>query len=162
MTSLFITLLLINLLIDSLSKPFITLVQASGKIKLYQMIISLLIFLNLPIAYLLIKYTGAVNQVFMAGIFISFFTLGFRIYYSHRISQFDYRNYLKNVLFRVVLVILTLTIPLYALREYTHQLNNMLLFMLSGVVLLFVSLNSIYWLGLKKKKEYMSNQFSIN
>ncbi len=50
-SNIFVTLILINLLIESISYPLITAALATGRIRNYQIVIGTILFLNLPISY---------------------------------------------------------------------------------------------------------------
>lgn len=51
-TSIFVKLIIFNILIDCVSAPLMTSAQATGKIKLYQIIVGGVLLLNLPFSYI--------------------------------------------------------------------------------------------------------------
>lgn len=146
----FVQLVLLNVLIDSISGPLMTGVQATGKIKWYQIIVGSLIFMNLPLAsLLLIKVEGKPEMVFYASILISLLSLCFRLYFMKVIMELDLALYFKNVLVRIVLVSLIVAIPLFYLNQLLISKG---LFQFIAVALLFTMFNLaiVFFLGLTK------------
>src|SRR5690606_18824182 len=80
-TTIFVQLCLINVLIDCLSGSLMTGMQATGKIKWYQIIVGTLVFLNLPISYFVLKLGAKPYSVYYVSIFISIISLQFRLYF---------------------------------------------------------------------------------
>ena len=77
----FTRLMLVFMMLESLSGPLWMSVQATGKIRNYQLIVSAFIFANLPLCIVLL-YLGANPVWVLAGrIVISFFTIVWRIFY---------------------------------------------------------------------------------
>lgn len=99
-----ISIILFCLLIDTLSGPLMTGIQATGKIKTYQAVVGILVFLNLPISYLLLKFklTDSPIIIFKVWFVISLVSLFLRLYFLR--IQTDYRigMFLRDVFFKVV------------------------------------------------------------
>src|SRR5690606_4145650 len=87
-TILFTKLSLIALLIDSISNPFMIAVQASGKIKWYQIILGSFIMLNLPISYLFVFNGYPSYSVFIVLIIITVLTLFVRLLFVKKILNY--------------------------------------------------------------------------
>ncbi|RHW04579.1 hypothetical protein DXA90_05290 [Clostridiaceae bacterium OF09-1] len=75
-TVLFTNLVLIDALVASLTDPILTGVQATGKVKLYQIVIGGLNLLNLPVSYIFLKVMQNPYIPFVVAIVISF-AMGF-------------------------------------------------------------------------------------
>ncbi|MDF5533749.1 MATE family efflux transporter, partial [Vibrio parahaemolyticus] len=74
-TEKFVKLVVIDSLIISLSGVIMTTFQATGKIKLYQIVVGTVILLNLPVSYLALKLGGAPSIVYYVAISISLIAL---------------------------------------------------------------------------------------
>ena len=64
-TNTFICISLVGVLLDTLSNPLMTGARASGKMKWYQIIISITIFASLPLSYLALKIYKNPNLIFV-------------------------------------------------------------------------------------------------
>ncbi|WP_409151827.1 lipopolysaccharide biosynthesis protein [Sphingobacterium sp. BS-2] len=104
----FVKYALIVSLIDSLSGSIMTLFQATGRIKLYQLVVGFLVFLNLPFSYLLIKNFNSPNLVFHSMLLISGLSLFARLFLLKNVIDFSLLNYVKQVLVRIFYVIIIL------------------------------------------------------
>ena len=98
----FCRLMLIFTLLDALQGPLWFSVQAVGKIKTYQIIMSFMILANLPIAYLLMKLGYAPSSVLIVRCIINFATLFVRLWYLNRLYDFPIRRFLVEVIARII------------------------------------------------------------
>ena len=96
-TSIFVNLCLINLLIDCISGPLMIGAQATGNIKWYQIIVGTLIFLNLPIAYILLKIYKSPELIYYSSIIISLLSLVFRLFFLKNIMKFPVFFFFNSV-----------------------------------------------------------------
>lgn len=100
----FLRLILVNMVIESISRPLITAAQATGNIKLYQLVVGGVLLLNLPLAYFLLKAGGGPESVFVVAIVLTLFAAIVRIYMLKRIFQFSVVMFLNKAIFRILLV----------------------------------------------------------
>lgn len=109
----FTKLTLIDVLICTLSYSLQTFVQASGNIKKYQIIVSGILLLNLPISYLLLKIGFNPEITFVVSILCSLSALFARLLVIRQIAIFPVKDFVLSILFRVFLVVcLSLVFPL--------------------------------------------------
>lgn len=99
----FTQLTIIFCMIDTLSGPLWTANQASGKVKWYMVIITCIILLNLPIAYLLLKFGISPIMVMATRVLLNGVVFLFRIIYLKLSIKFPIRKYAKAVLARISL-----------------------------------------------------------
>ena len=104
MTDLFVKIVLVGALIDTLSMPLVSGLQAANRIKEIQLTVSLIYLLNIPISYLFL-YLGypAVTPMYVniALIVIAFIP---RIWIAHHILGLSVRQYAHSVLLRISMV----------------------------------------------------------
>src|SRR5690606_18107868 len=105
-TSQFAVLVLINAMIESISGPLMIGAQATGKIKWYQVTLGTLIFLSLPISYILLKYFNVPSLVFWVMIGINFISLMIRIRFLKHLMNLDVLKFIKEVLFKIIIVVI--------------------------------------------------------
>lgn len=101
-TVVFTQLVIVNGLIDSTNGPTIAAALATGKIARYEIIVSLLITLNLPLSYLLLKMGFNPNYPIIVSIVISILTTLTRAYLLKGMIGISFKRYL------IVLVKMTL------------------------------------------------------
>lgn len=109
---------LLCLLVDTLSGSLNTAIQATGKIKAYQVVIGTLVLINLPISYLLFKneVTDLPSVIFKIWLILSIISLFFRLYFLKKLLDFNIIIFLKEVLAKVVVVVIFSGIIGYGLK----------------------------------------------
>lgn len=107
--STFIVLMLINLLIETISRPLITGALATGNIKSYQLVIGTILFANLPINYVVFKKWENPELFLYVAILISLVALGFRLYFLRKLLNVRLVNFFKKVAIPTILVTLLLS-----------------------------------------------------
>ncbi len=164
-TRIFIVLCLINLLIDSMSGGIMTGIQATGNIKNYQIVVGILIFLNLPISYVGMKFSNMPEIFLYVSIIISIIAFVFRLFFLRRTIYFSIKNYFKQVLSKNLLVLfvaLILCCLISNVELFTIEGNDffsliielILMFISISLVLIYIGMNRQerdYLVGLIKK-----------
>ena len=136
----FIQLILIFLLIDALAAPLWISVQAMGNIRNYQLLMSSLILLNLPFAYLILYCGFAPEMVLVIRIIVNFITFWVRIFYLKKRMAFPVGKYVKKVLAVIVLVLtLSIPIPLWISQYYTSWKGFILTTIISVLCVLIMT-----------------------
>ncbi|MGB4415269.1 MAG: oligosaccharide flippase family protein, partial [Paludibacter sp.] len=110
-TVLFVRLILIFALSESLSNTLITLMLATGNIKKYQIIVGGIQMLNFPISYILLKAGFFPEIVFVVSIVLSQICLIARLILLQGMVGLPIKKYLKKVYANVVTVTL-ISVPL--------------------------------------------------
>src|SRR5690554_168901 len=146
----FIQLAFIYLMIDSISYSLIIAVQATGKIKKYQLILGTFIFLNLPIAYLVLRLGGRPESVYYVLISVTFLTLVFRMFFVKNLLGFKPLVFMKNVILPITLTVLIviatqeilnyLFIKTQALNFAEFLIQTFLYVMITGLGILFIGI----------------------
>lgn len=147
---LFIKLALFSVLIDTLSNPLMMGLQATGNIKLYQATVGVLVFLNLPVSYVLIRLTHQPEMVFITSLIFALIALFFRLYFLKRNMKFPVRLYIKEVIFKIMILgililILGLGVRLIEIENEWISLigKSGILFLATGVMSYLILFNSI-------------------
>lgn len=102
----FLQLTLIMSLIDCVVSPITTALQATGRIKKFQIIISCIMIANLPLAWLWLKMELNPYVVIIIAIMTSALALCVRLMLLHELIQFSYRKFFMNVYSRTLPCIL--------------------------------------------------------
>lgn len=113
----FVQLFLVFALSESLSSPLITAQLATGNIRNYQMIVGGLQLLNLPVAYVLLKYGAPAQSTVAVSIVISQICLVARLILLRKMIGLSMREFFAQVYLRVAVVALAaLALPLMLMR----------------------------------------------
>lgn len=112
-TVIFLRLVLITALIESLSGPLITSMHASGKVRDYQIIVGGISLLTLPISYLFLKIGYPPYSAMFVGILISILCHFARLILLYKIIDLPIIKFIKTVTIRVFLIsLLSIIIPI--------------------------------------------------
>lgn len=142
----FVRLVLVTSLLETLSGPLITSMHASGKVRNYQIIVGGISLLTLPIGYLLLLFGFPPYSVMWLGIVISILCLIARIVLLNGMIGFPAISFIKDVLFRVLLVsIISLILPIFLYHSFS---DTFISFFITIVVCLFISICSSFYIGL--------------
>jgi O-antigen/teichoic acid export membrane protein len=153
-TIVFVQLILIYLLVRAFHNPIDTLFKASGKIKYYQIIESITLFLNLPISYILLKNNFEVHSVFVVMILIEVVNLALILSLAQGMNQLNIIEYLINVILPCSIVTIIATPISFFLFKSTIDVTIYIQFLYLIIVVLICGL-SIYLLGFNKKEKAM-------
>ena len=148
-------------LIDAISAPLWMSVQAIGRIRNYQILMSILICLNLPFSYGALLLGVSANWVLIIRAIINALTYVVRIFYLKKKIALPIKQYVHEVVTKTGLVsLVALPIPLlcdYYLEGWMGFLITMFVsFCVTGVLTYYVGMKSEErrFLINKKKKKY--------
>ena len=114
--SIFCQLMFVSLLISMLSEPLYTGIQATGRIKSYQIWTSSFTLLSVPLCYVLFKLGQPAYMAFCVLILMSCVLVGCRLLFFSKMTDFPVSRYIKCVLIDCIGVSLLAYIPLYFLN----------------------------------------------
>lgn len=108
----FVRLALLLSMCDLLSNTLVTLQQATGRIRNYQLVVGGTLLLNFPISYLCLKSSLPPESVFIVALSVSFLCLFLRLVLLKKMVHLSIKRYLRNVCCNVFFVALcALAIP---------------------------------------------------
>ena len=148
---LFLVLVVIIGLIDSISNPLMTLAQATGKVKIYQAVVGSIIILNLPVSWLFLALGFPAEATMYVAIVIAVIALFARLIILNRIVAFPIMVFCKNVLLRLIITTLAAFALSILLKLFVSNTGSGVVWLLFNIVLsvlltvlsiLFVGLNS--------------------
>lgn len=153
----FTRLVLIDILICSLSGPLQTAVQASGNIKIYQIIVSGILLLNLPASYLFLKLGYSPKSAFFVSIAASTTALAARLLILNKIIFLPIKDFFRLVIIKVFIVFFAAAIIPYLMSiRISHSISNLF-------IMLFISclsvVSSVWLVGIGKNEREMFKKF---
>ncbi|OUO78734.1 oligosaccharide flippase family protein [Bacteroides sp. An269] len=122
-TVVFLRIIMLSSLIEVLSVPLANMLQASGKIKIYQLTVSILFLLNIPISYIFLRlgYNPETTLwINMAIIVLSMFP---RLYICKNIIGLSINDYMKDVIVRISIPLIFLMLLFYTLMSVISTMN---------------------------------------
>jgi len=155
----FIRLILVFSLIESLSSSLITAQLATGRIRNYQLIIGTIQMLNLPVSYVFLKNGFQPEITIIIFIFFSICSFIARLIFLKRLVNLSIKQFLKNVVFKVFLVLI-ISIPL-PLISYLYLQNETTNFFVTSSISAVITLYSIYTFGCTPSEHLYIKEKSI-
>ena len=153
-TAIFCRLILIYLSCEAISAPLWMSVQATGKIRSYQILMACLIFLNFPIAYIVLKIGLPVYSVWVVRILVNALVVVARCLYMKHKLDFPLFPYLRNVIFPILWVTLV-ALPLPILLHFAIVGFWQNLIIVGGVTFL-VTMLDVYYIGMNSHEKEMA------
>ena len=101
---LFVQLILVFAMCESISNPLVTAMLATGKIRNYQLMVGSLQMMNLPISYICLRFGCMPESVLIVAICISQCCLVARLYLLRKMIGLSSIQYMKKVYLNVVAV----------------------------------------------------------
>lgn len=148
--SIFIKLMIVYALIETMNAGVPALIQASGKIKWFQIINSIILLLSLPVAYFLFTLGFPPYYIMVVYIFSLVLTFFTRLILLKMVIKFDIKALINKVYLKIFLVVLFL-IPLFFIRNLMTESLNRLIIMTALSELLFFII--VYYVGIEKKEQ---------
>jgi O-antigen/teichoic acid export membrane protein len=151
---LIIILVLVVLLSSGMQNVFV----AIGKVKTYNIYVSLFLILNLPISYILFKFGFASYTIIIVGIVLELITLNIRLILLNKYLDYKISTYFKEIAQITLPTIIVSAILFFAMYiNIPSFLNLILSFMLS----IIISPILIYKFSLDSfQKQYVTNMIS--
>lgn len=120
-TVIFCQLILLSFFIEKFTFEITSAIRAVGNIKMFQITETLLILLNIPFAYFLLKKGYSPVSIYAVNIFIAILNILIRLYFGKAIAEMDILSFMKNgllpVLFPIIVACLTAFIITLCLKE---------------------------------------------
>ena len=155
-TVIFVKLLLLDSLIESISKPMAQANQATGKIALYQVFIGSIQFLNLPLSYTLLRLGYQAFSVYLVAIICTFGIVLCRLLFLKKIHDFK----LKAICVKVFLpCFFAAFILLFFAIIFSINKNNFTTFILDVFIKIVLSVIIIFFVGFNKIERVSSIKY---
>ena len=153
----FVRIILVISILSCLANPIITSVHATGRLKKFQLYESSILLMILPISYISLKFfdTRPIS-VFIIHILIEIIAQYIRLKIVLPMIKFDLGVYVKEVLFKIIPVIIIA--PIIPLWVFFTVEQNLFTFVSVCLISVFSVSISIYLLGLSKAERNFINK----
>ena len=125
-------------------------VQATGKVKKYQIVVSGILLLNLPVSYILLKLGFSPQSTFVVSILVSFLALIGRLIILKFLENFPVIRFLRIVIWKIIVVFFIAAIlPVFL---STHVSNPIKQFIWVSIISVLSVSSTVWFLGIKKSE----------
>ena len=155
----FCQLVLVCSLVSTLSNLLAQVARAYGKIRNYQLVVSVILFMNFPLSYIVLKMGYSPLSTMCVNIGVQGALLFIRLRLTNRMIQMTYANFIKNVLFPVITV--TAAALIIPLAIYFMLDNSPISFVIVCLVSFVSVCLSAYGLGMNvNERKYILTTLS--
>ncbi len=144
--------LILLCVIDAVAAPLAIAINATGIIKKYQITISAIIILNLPISIILMLCGFSPVAVIATRFFVYFIAQLYRIIYMAKNVKMSITNYFRQSLFPCLYITVPICFSAYLIKLFIHNvlISSIIMFIISVIIIIILGLN-------KEEKKQLSN-----
>lgn len=157
-TIMFSQLIILGALIECISGPLWVTIFSTGNIRIYQIIISSILLLNLPLSYIALKLGYPSYSVFAIRIALFILCLVVRLLFLRKLIQLDLLNFIRKVILPIGLVVLCLSVVLKCWTKYVgHSESLVQLIWQSSTLICITGLIVLTFGMVSSERAYLSN-----
>ena len=156
----FTQLVIVNALIDSIGHPLITAIQATGRIKYYQLSTAGILILNLPVSYCFLKLGYPPQITMIISIFISLIAQLLRMIFMKNLLHMSLRQFNKQVNGPILLA--TLTAVVIPMGVHVFWSNSFVVSIVNIVASIILSILTVFLFGITKTERFFVTTFVNN
>ena len=134
--------IIIGVLIETLSGPLWVSIFATGKIRAYQITISIILLMNIPLAFIVGKIGLPPAGVYAVRASLFILALSTRLIFLRKLIDLKLINFLKNVIHPVIIVSLPLFVIIFAKYQFLPN-TNFLLFTVESILIILFEINCL-------------------
>lgn len=143
--------IIIGVLIETLSGPLWVSIFATGKIRTYQIVISCILLMNIPLAFIVGKANLPPAGIYAIRASLFIVALITRLIYLKKLINLSMQQFAKNVIYPITLVSLPLFALIFAKYQYLPN-TTFISFMIESITIVFVEVVVIGWIGLNNSE----------
>lgn len=149
-SSIFCILILIYSLIEVISKPVGLAIHATGQVKYYNIVMSLVLLMNIIFSFIFLKLSFQPYVVLVINVIVNIFCFAIRLLFARHYKILKICEYVRNVIFRVIAIsVFVLPLPLYISRYYIQWIG----LFVTSLVFFFMFAVAVYFVGLTQPEK---------
>lgn len=156
----FLRLTLLTTLVDCVASPITTTLQATGRIRKFQIVISTIQLLTLPLSWVWLKMGGDPYVVMYVALTASTVSVIARLMILHEQVKFSYRKFLNEVYLRTVPTILLYGV--FAWLIYRYFSNAIIGIAMFSIICMVFYVMTVYIISLNKTEKSFVNDKVAN
>ena len=156
----FTQLVIINILIETISGTVTSAIQATGRIKAYQISVGVVLLLAVPISFVLLKLGLSPEITVVVTSFLSVICVLIRLIMFQVLLGVKITSYLNKVLFNSIIISILSSITPLIIRFYCNSigLKEVIVFLITCSSCVISTIVTIYFFGLNsEEKKYILN-----
>lgn len=114
----FTILVLLNMILSSLHTPITTIIHASGQMKWFQIVTSVIVCSIIPISWFFLKMGFKPASVYWVSLVLLAINQVACLYVLHGVFPFRYKDYLLQVVYPCFLITLIVPLPFFILKNF--------------------------------------------
>lgn len=152
----FCQLVLVCSLVSTISNLLAQVARAYGKIRNYQLVVSLSLFLNFPLSYLVLKFGGSPISTIFVNIAVQILLIFVRLYLTNKMVNLNILQFIKEVVIPICYVsALSVVLPIFL----SYNLKNTFINFIFEVIVSFICVACVsYYLGMNKNERTYINK----
>lgn len=147
-TALFFRLIVITTMFDAISNPYGKAIQATGKIRNYQIVCSSILLFIVPVSYIVLKLGAPAYSVFIVHIVLGLVAMLCRIHIADRVVNVSFSHFIKKTALPILMVSVISVIVPFSVHSLIEQ--GVVRFFDVGFACVFSVGCTIFMLGLSK------------
>lgn len=116
-----VSIILFYSLVECFTGPLITAILASGRIKIYEIFLTIIYATNFIVMYMLLKFNLGAESVYISIVVFKVFVLISQIYLGNNIFSLSTRKYLYYIFSHVILIIFFAILLIIMLKETGNE-----------------------------------------
>lgn len=151
-TVIFCQWILIGTMINQLTIGLQSALQATGKIKIYQVTVGTTLLLNLPVAFILLKLQYPAYSVLVSYAIIEAISCNLRLLFARNIAGLSVKEYFQRVISKEIIPVVASVVTCFLVTTYM-QLDFR--FLITGFFSAVIFIGMIYFSGLCEDEKVM-------
>jgi len=124
-TVIFVRIILLTSICNAFASPLAVAMGATGKIKLYQIVLTTMGWMHLPLAWICFKFGAEPYAAMYVYLILVIFMQSVRLYMVCKSLNFSLLDFVRNVILRsFIMLILAIMLPAYLHLTLTHSITN--------------------------------------
>lgn len=149
-TIVFLRIIILSCLVNALANSSTVAAGATGKIKLYNILVGGTVLLPVPISYIILKRSPQPELIFCTVLLFEVIALFIRLLFMRKMISLSIISFIKNVIFPITGV--TLTSIWFPILYHYYSNGNLINTLICCLISFLVVCISIYTIGLSKQE----------
>lgn len=149
--------IIVTFLIMQLYPGITRALYADGRIKTYQIVISILLALNLPVGYFLFKLDYAPVSILITMVFFQAFTLIATVYFAGKQIELDKYKFYMGSVFKPIMIVIIIALLISVSIEKIIENDGYLYLVVSGILSIVLISISFYKLVFIEEERELVN-----
>lgn len=160
-TGIFVCIILIASCVYAMTHTISTAILATGRVKWFQILLSIILLLDVPAAYLILKIYHISYLALIPSIVTNGLTLIMRIILLHRyIPEYSIRDYLINTVCRCVSIFILASF--FSFYIHSFFIDSFITVILTSTISTIIIMTLIYFCGINtKEREYVKDKITL-